>query len=69
MNDMTDKVSDLAEKAKHKGQEVGGDIKEKAGQASDDPQLEAEGRRDQTAGNVKQAGDNIKDAAKDAFGN
>ncbi len=41
-----------------------GQTKEKAGQASNDPRLEQEGRRDQAKGNVKNAGEKAKDAVK-----
>ena len=42
-----------------------GKAKEAAGRVSDDPELEAEGRGDQAKGHVKQAGEKVKDAAKD----
>ncbi|MDO8337183.1 MAG: CsbD family protein [Microcella sp.] len=48
--------------AKHKGEELGGKIKEGVGKATDNERLEAEGRADQTAANLKQAGDDVKDA-------
>jgi len=54
-----------ADKAKDKAQEVAGKVKEKAGQASDDDDLEARGKADQTKGNLKQAGEKIKDAFKE----
>ena len=41
-----------------------GQAKEKAGQASDDPKLEQEGRRDQAKGDLKNAGEKAKDAIK-----
>ena len=41
-----------------------GQAKEKAGQASNDPQLAQEGRRDQAKGNLKNAGEKAKDAVK-----
>lgn len=47
---------------------VKGKVKEAAGRAGDDPELEAEGRGDQAKGHVKQAGEKIKDAAKDILG-
>ena len=53
------------DKAKDKAQEVAGKVKEKAGQASDDDDLEARGKADQTKGNLKQAGEKIKDAFKE----
>jgi uncharacterized protein YjbJ (UPF0337 family) len=42
-----------------------GKIKEAAGRANEDPELEAEGQGDQAKGHVKQAGEKIKDAVKD----
>ena len=41
-----------------------GQAKEKAGQATDDPKLAQEGRRDQAKGNLKNAGEKAKDAIK-----
>ena len=52
----------LADKAKDKVQEVEGEIKDKAGKATDDRSLEAEGKSDRVAGNLKQAGEKVKDA-------
>ena len=53
------------DKAKNKAEELGGEAKEKAGQATGDHRLEAEGKVDQTSGNLKQAGEKVKDAFKD----
>ena len=53
-----DKVSNKAEQLKGKG-------KEAAGRATDDEQLEAEGKVDQAKGNIKQAGEKTKDAVRD----
>ncbi|GAB3351522.1 MULTISPECIES: CsbD family protein [Micromonospora] len=41
-----------------------GKVKEGVGRATDDERLEAEGRNDQAAANLKQAGEKIKDAFK-----
>jgi len=38
---------------------------ENAGHATDDEQLEAEGKGDQAKGNLKQAAENVKDVFKD----
>ena len=54
----------LADKAENKAEEVKGQGKEAAGQATDDDQLKAEGKADQAKGNIKQAGEKIKDAFK-----
>jgi uncharacterized protein YjbJ (UPF0337 family) len=47
-----------------KAEELTGKIKEGVGDATDDRDLEAEGKADQTKGNLKQAGEKIKDAFK-----
>jgi uncharacterized protein YjbJ (UPF0337 family) len=47
-----------------KAEELQGKIKEGVGDATDDRDLEAEGKADQTKGNLKQAGEKIKDAFK-----
>ena len=47
---------------KNKVQELKGEGKEKVGDATDNEQLQAEGQGDQTAGNLKQAGEKVKDA-------
>jgi uncharacterized protein YjbJ (UPF0337 family) len=41
-----------------------GKAKEKTGQATDDEQMESEGRADQTKADLKQAGEKVKDAFK-----
>ena len=53
-----------ADKAKDKMQAAKGKVKEEAGQATGDPYLEGEGKGDQVAGNLKQAGEKVKDAFK-----
>ncbi|MHA6625064.1 CsbD family protein [Pseudonocardia sichuanensis] len=50
------------DKMDHKLEEFGGKAKEKVGQATGDEELEAQGDRDQTKSNIKQAGDKVKDA-------
>ncbi|GAA4602216.1 uncharacterized protein YjbJ (UPF0337 family) [Actinoplanes octamycinicus] len=52
------------DKVDNKAEEVGGKVKEGVGKATDDEQLEAEGKADQTSANVKQAGEKIKDIFK-----
>jgi uncharacterized protein YjbJ (UPF0337 family) len=54
----------LTDKIKNEGQELGGEIKEKVGKVTDDSSTEAEGKKDQVAGNLKQAGEKVKDAFK-----
>ncbi|MBV9822796.1 MAG: CsbD family protein [Actinobacteria bacterium] len=53
------------DKAKNKAEEIGGVAKEHAGEATGDQSLENEGKADQAKGNLKQAGEKIKDAFKD----
>ena len=52
------------DKAKNKAEELVGDAKEKIGEATGNDSLEAEGKRDQASGNLKQAGEKIKDVFK-----
>ncbi|MBV9793373.1 MAG: CsbD family protein [Actinobacteria bacterium] len=52
------------DKAAHKATELKGKVKEGVGDATDDDQLKAEGETDQAKGNLKQAGDKVKDAFK-----
>ncbi|MBO9554584.1 CsbD family protein [Cellulomonas sp.] len=54
---LDDKISNAAEEAK-------GKLKEGAGKATDDERLEAEGKVDQAKANIKQAGEDVKDAFK-----
>lgn len=53
----------FVDKARHKAEEVVGQVKEKVGELTGNDELKAEGRKDQVTGNVKQTGDSIKDAA------
>ncbi len=56
------------DKAENKVEDLKGKGKEALGKATDDEQMEAEGKGDQAAANVKQAGDKAGDAAKDVVG-
>ena len=56
------------DKAQNKIDELKGQAKEGLGKVTDDESTEAEGRADQAKANVKQAGEKVKDAAKNAFG-
>ncbi|MFF5793642.1 CsbD family protein [Paeniglutamicibacter sp. NPDC012692] len=58
----------LGDKISNKAQEVAGKVKEGVGSATDNPDLKAEGHKDQAAAKAKQVGENIKDAAKDLKG-
>ena len=57
MSDM-DKVKNAAERAM-------GKVKELIGRVTGNRSLEAEGKGDQAKGDLKQAGEHVKDAAKD----
>ena len=52
------------DKVKNKAQELAGRGKEAVGAATHDRDLQAEGEKDQMAGNLKQAGEKVKDAFK-----
>jgi len=52
------------DKLNNKGEELRGKVKEGAGRATDDPELERQGQRDQSKADVKQAGEKIKDSIK-----
>ena len=52
------------DKIDNKMEELGGKAKEGVGRATGDEELQAQGEGDQAKGNLKQAGENIKDAFK-----
>jgi uncharacterized protein YjbJ (UPF0337 family) len=52
------------DKAKDKAEELQGQGKQEVGRATGDRDLEAEGNADQAKGNLKQAGEKVKDAFK-----
>jgi uncharacterized protein YjbJ (UPF0337 family) len=52
------------DKAKHKAQEMTGKAKDKVGEMTGDDDMQAEGKTDEAKGNLKQAGDKVKDAFK-----
>ncbi len=53
------------DKLRNAAEEAEGKVKEKAGEVTDDRDLQAEGEADQTKANLKQAGEKVKDAFKD----
>ena len=53
-----------ADKAADKAQEAKGKVKTATGKAIDDPTLEAEGKADEVKGDLKQAGEKVKDAVR-----
>jgi uncharacterized protein YjbJ (UPF0337 family) len=52
------------DKAKDKAQVAKGDVKSRVGRATGDRSMEAEGKGDKVSGNLKQAGEKVKDALK-----
>ena len=52
------------DKIENKTEELAGKAKETVGEASGDRDLQAEGQADQTKGDLKQAGEKVKDAFK-----
>jgi uncharacterized protein YjbJ (UPF0337 family) len=54
----------IDDKAQNKLDELKGQAKEKYGEATDDPQLEGEGKLDKAKADVKQAAEKIKDIFK-----
>lgn len=54
----------IVDKARNAMQKLSGGAKERAGDATDNRHLQAEGQKDKTAGSVKNAGENAKDAFK-----
>jgi uncharacterized protein YjbJ (UPF0337 family) len=52
------------DKMKDKAEELSGKGKEAVGDATDNRDLQAEGKAEETKGNLKQAGEKVKDAFK-----
>ena len=52
------------DKLQNKAEELRGKAKEGVGEATDDPALADQGRREQATSNLKQAGEKVKDAFK-----
>ena len=53
------------DKLRNQGEDLKGKAKETVGRATDDEELEAQGRGDQAKANLKNAGEQVKDAVKD----
>ncbi|MGH3886477.1 MAG: CsbD family protein [Pseudonocardiaceae bacterium] len=58
----------LQDKIKNTAEVLKGKAKEVAGKTTGNEQLEAEGKLDQGKGDLKQAGEKVRDAGKDVFG-
>ncbi len=54
----------LEDKLKNKAEGLQGQGKEKVGDATDDKDMQAEGKSDQSKADLKQAGEKVKDAFK-----
>ena len=54
----------IDDKIENKADELAGQAKEKVGDATDNPDLQAEGSADQSKANLKQAGEDVKDALR-----
>lgn len=52
------------DKAKNTAEKVAGEVKEKVGEVTNDKDLQAEGKKDQTKGSLKNVGEDVKDAFK-----
>jgi uncharacterized protein YjbJ (UPF0337 family) len=52
------------DKLKHGAESTLGKAKESLGDATDDRELQAEGKKDQSKSDLKQAGEKVKDAFK-----
>jgi uncharacterized protein YjbJ (UPF0337 family) len=55
----------LLDKAENEFDKLKGGAKEEAGKRNNDPELEAEGKKDQAKGELKNAGEKAKDAVGD----
>lgn len=54
----------IVDKAKNTAEKLVGGAKETAGKATDDKDLQAEGKKDQTKADVKNLGEDVKDVFK-----
>ena len=54
----------MSDKMENKAQELAGRAKSAVGGATNDRDLQAEGEKDKVSGNLKQAGEKVKDAFK-----
>jgi len=54
----------IGDKMNNVAEDVKGKAKEAVGKLNDDAELEAEGKADQSKSDLKQAGENVKDAFK-----
>ncbi len=52
----------ITDRAKNAAQKAVGEVKEAVGKHTDDPDLQSGGKKDQVAGDLKNAGEKVKDA-------
>jgi uncharacterized protein YjbJ (UPF0337 family) len=64
-NENREVLMGFADKAKDKAEELAGKAKAATGDATDNPDLEAEGRMQESKADLKQAGENVKDSGDD----
>ena len=55
-------MGEIRDKARNTAQQAKGRVKEAAGKASGDRDLETKGKTDRAKGSLKQAGEKVKDA-------
>jgi uncharacterized protein YjbJ (UPF0337 family) len=55
----------MDKKIENKTEELRGKAKEGVGRVTDDKELESQGKADQVKGNLKQAGEKVKDIFRD----
>jgi uncharacterized protein YjbJ (UPF0337 family) len=60
-----ERTMSASDKAENKMDELKGKVKKDTGKAIDNEQMEAEGKTEESKGNLKQAGEKIKDIFKD----
>jgi uncharacterized protein YjbJ (UPF0337 family) len=53
------------DKMRNKAEDAKGHAKEMVGDATDNPRLKAEGKADQTEADIRDAGEHVKDTARD----
>ena len=56
----------IGDKGEHKAEDLAGKVKEGLGDVTGDRDMQAEGQAEQSKADVKQAGDNVADALRDA---
>jgi uncharacterized protein YjbJ (UPF0337 family) len=58
-------MDNMDKKIDNKAEELRGKAKEGVGRVTDDKELENQGKADQVKGNIKQAGEKVKDIFRD----